>query len=364
MNARHRARRVLLLLLLVPLVTGGCGWLSRETPVPSEPISEVVREAQAKAQPAETPAWKTASVSHPDTPDVVDRVIAVVNNDAITLSELQDSLHYYLYETKQTVKPEQEEELKRQILGRLIENRLQLQEATREQITVEEAEINERLEELMKRFEARTQDELEKLVKAQGLTLAGVKKQLREQVMIQKVVQRKVQFRVSVTEQEIEAYLAENREKLETGLSYHARHILVVPKALGDEAAWEAARAKAEEVWAEVRAGKDFAELARQYSQDPTAQEGGDLGVLKLGELAQDLEAQILRLRPGEASAPHRSSLGFHIFKLEWKESLSGEALAHAKRQIRDILFRQTYAARLQAWLAEIKKRALIDIRL
>lgn len=364
MSARRRAFSVPLLLLLEALIFGGCGWFSREQPVPSGPISEVVREAQSKGQAAEVPAWKAWPVGPPDAPDVVDRVIVVVNNDAITLSELQEGLAYYLYETKQTVKPEQEEELKRQILRRLIDNRLQLQEANREQITAEDQEVNEQLADLMKRYEAKTPEEFEKLVTAQGLTLAGIKKQLREQVMIQKVIQRKVQFRVSVTEQEVENYLAENREKLETGLSYHARHILIEPDPPRDEAAWKAASERAEEVWAEVRAGEDFQELARRYSQDSAAKDGGDLGMLKLGELAQGLEAQILRLRPGEASAPYRSELGFHIFKLEWRESLSGDALVQAKRQIRDILFRQKYAARLQAWLEEIKKRAIIDIRL
>ena len=377
MKAYRGASDVLLLLLLASLA-GGCGWLSTEKPVPAGPISEAVREAQAKAQAAEAPTHaptppagvpgagtrNAAPVGHADALDVVDRVIAVVNNDAITLSELQDGLAYYLYESKQTVKPEQEAELKQQLLSRLIESRLQLQEANREQVSVEDAELNEQLADLMKRFNAKTQDEFETLLKAQGLTLAGIKKRLREQVMIQRVIQRKVQFRVSVTEQEIEGYLLENREKLETGLSYRARHILITPTPPGDAAAWEAAGARAEEVWARVRAGEDFGELAARHSQDPTAKEGGDLGVLKQGELATDLEGQILRLRAGEASAPYRSRLGVHIFKLEWRESLSGEALAQAKRQIREILFRQKYAARLSAWLDEIKKRAIIDVRL
>jgi len=383
MKVYRGASGIPLHLLLASLVAGGCGWLSTEKPVPAGPISEAVREAQAKAQAAEAPAHvptppagvpgagtrNEALVGQADATDVVDRVIAVVNNDAITLSELQDGLAYYLYESKQTVKPEQEAELKQRLLSRLIESRLQLQEANREQVSVEDAELNEQLADLMKRFNAKTQDEFETLLKAQGLTLAGIKKRLREQVMIQRVIQRKVQFRVSVTEQEIEGYLLENREKLETGLSYRARHIFITPNPPGDAAAWdaaawEAAGARAEELWARVRAGEDFGELAVRYSQDPTAKEGGDLGVLKQGELATDLEGQILRLRPGEASAPYRSKLGVHIFKLEWRESLSGEALAQAKRQIRDILFRQKYAVRLSAWLEEIKKRAIIDVRL
>ena len=113
-----------------------------------------------------------------------------------------------------------------------------------------------------------------------------------------------------------------------------------------------------------MRAGEDFVELAQRNSDDSTAKDGGDLGVLKQGELAPEVERQVLRMRPGEASAPFRSRLGFHIFKLEWRDGLAGEALAQAKQQIRDILFRQKYAARLEAWLAEIRKRAIVEIRM
>ncbi|MBI4590641.1 MAG: peptidylprolyl isomerase [Candidatus Rokubacteria bacterium] len=364
MSARRPMSRVALLLLCVAVLADGCGWFSRSKPIPAAPASEVAREAQLKTQAVEPARPTVVRVPYRDSPDVLDRVVAVVNNDVITLSELQDSLAFLLYESKEAVKPGQEEALKERVLDRLIESRLQLQEAAREQLTVDEVDVTEQVAEVMKRFNVKTQEEFERVVKAQGLTLEGVKKRLREQVLIQKVVRRKVQLRVSVTEQEIEKYFVENREKLETGLSYHARHILVAPNPAGSEAAWEAARAQAEEVWAKVRAGEDFGELARRYSKDPTARDGGDLGALKQGELAADIEGQILRLRSGDASAPYRSNLGFHIFKLEWKEGLSGEALVQAKQQIRDILFRQKYAARFEAWLGEIKKRAIIEIRM
>ena len=368
--ARPSLRRLSVLLLSLSLLVGGCGWFSRSKAAPPGPTlstSEAAREAELRPRPTPTPPQPVAApapLPRRDATDVLDRVIAVVNNDVITLSELQDTLAFYLSETREAVKPGEEEALKQRLLNRMIETRLQLQEASREQLTVEDSEVNDQLAEVMKRVNAKTPEEFDQIVKAQGLTVEGIKKRARDQVLIQKVIRRKVAFRISVTEQEIEQYLVENREKLETGLSYHARHILSAPTPPGSEAAWEAARGRAEEVWARVRAGEDFVELAKRYSEDSTAKDGGDLGVLKQGELAPDLEHQILRLRPGEASAPHRSRLGFHIFKLEWKEGLAGETLAQAKQQIRDILIRQKYATRLEAWIAEIRKRAIIEIRL
>jgi len=370
--ARPGLRRLSVLLLSLSLLAGGCGWFSRSKPAPAGPTlstAEPAREAELRRRPTPTPpqpvaASAPAPLPRRDAPEVLDRVIAVVNNDVITLSELQDTLAFYLSETREAVKPGEEEALKQRLLNRMIENRLQLQEAGREQLAVEDSEVNEQLAEVMKRVNAKTQEEFEQVVQAQGLTMEGVKKRAKDQVLIQKVIRRKVAFRISVTEQEIEQYLVENREKLETGLSYHARHILFVPAPPESEAAWDAARGRAEEVWARLRAGEDFVELAKRHSEDSTAKDGGDLGVLKQGELAPEVERQILRLRPGEASAPFRSRLGLHIFKLEWKEGLAGETLAQAKQQIRDILIRQKYATRLEAWIAEIRKRAIIEIRL
>jgi peptidyl-prolyl cis-trans isomerase SurA len=192
----------------------------------------------------------------------------------------------------------------------------------------------------------------------------AVKKRLRNTLLTAKIQHRKVRLRVSVTERDIDRYLEENRAKLEVGLSYHARHILIQPENPGSEASWADAQRRADGLRAQILEGGDFIELARTFSKDSSAQEGGDLGTLKRGELAQDIETQILALRPGEVSAPYRSSLGWHIFRLESKESLDGEGLVRARQQIRDILFRQKYEARQEAWLKEIKQRAIIELRI
>ncbi|HUG36593.1 MAG TPA: peptidylprolyl isomerase, partial [Candidatus Limnocylindrales bacterium] len=90
----------------------------------------------------------------------------------------------------------------------------------------------------------------------------------------------------------------------------------------------------------------------------------GALGALKRGELAPEIEAEILKLRRGETSAPFRSPVGYHLFKLESRQSLTGEDLAQARNQVRDILFREKYETRYREWLAEIRQRAMIEMRL
>jgi peptidyl-prolyl cis-trans isomerase SurA len=110
--------------------------------------------------------------------------------------------------------------------------------------------------------------------------------------------------------------------------------------------------------------GQEFALLAKQYSEDGSGKDGGELGALKRGELAPEIEEAILKLQPGQFSAPFRSKVGYHLFRLESRESLTGVALVQARNQIRDILYRQKYDARLQEWMAEMKQRSIIDIRM
>jgi len=322
--------------------------------------------ATTAASPAPPPAPSKAEPQRlPDSQAVMDRVICVVNNDAITLYELDEAEAHYLYETKQQ---EMSEEARRQLRDKLlqgiIENRIQLQQAEREKITAEDSEVQDQINEIMKKVNVSTPQQFEEVLKQQGLSMDGLKKRVRDQILVQRLTRRKVALRISVTEEEIDRYLVANRAKLETGLTFEARHILFLPDAGKGEEGWEDARRRAQQVYGLVLEGQDFAELARKYSEDPSAKDGGSLGTLKRGELTPEIEQAILRLKPGETSTPIRSQVGYHLFRLDAKETLSGEALAQARSQIRDILYREKYDARLKEWLTEIRQRSLIEIRL
>ncbi len=362
-----RGRVAALSVALLPLLASGCSipsWVplvGKENPA-AAPAAAKVPEPPPPAAP---PLLGTKHEPSTQTDGVLDRVICVVNNDAITLYEVQEAEAQYLYESKERP-PEGEarKALREKILNLMIENRVQLQQAEKEKIVIEDGELNDNLGDIMKKVNAKNLKEFEDILKANGLTMEGVKKRLREQLMVERVKRRKVNLRISVTEQDIDRYLAANREKLETGLSFEARHILFLPEAGKGADGWASARKKAEHVYALLLEGQDFSELAKKYSEDGSGKDGGKLGHVKRGELAPEIEESILKLRVGESSAPFRSQVGYHLFHLDAKETLTGEALTQARNQIRDILYRQKYEARLTEWLAEIKQRAIIDIRL
>ena len=365
--------------LLVALVmsASGCSIPSWVPLVGSPKPATAKRPAAPTAAPAAAPAAPAAAAPAasaaaagdkrlPDADDVMDRVICVVNNDAITMYELDEAEAHYLYENKEQPAPQGDarKALRQRLLGNLIENRIQLQQAERDKIVVDDAEVTEQVDEIRKKVNAKNDGDFDEILKSQGLTMESLRKRIKGQMMVQRLTRRKVALRVSVTEQEIDRYLDENRAKLEIGLSFEARHILFVPDAAQGEQGWEAARLKAEEVYALLVAGQDFGELAKKYSEDPSAKDGGSLGTLKRGELAPEIEEEVLKLQPGQFSKPFRSKVGYHLFRLESKETLTGDAMVQARSQIRDILYRQKYEARLQEWLAEIKQRAIIDIRM
>jgi peptidyl-prolyl cis-trans isomerase SurA len=194
-----------------------------------------------------------------DSESVVDRVICVVNSDAVTLYELDEAEAYTLYEAKQQP-PTGEERVafRDKVLAGIIEKRLQIQQAEREKLTVEDAEMRVEIDEIQKKLGAKTDAEFEAMVKAQGLSVEGVKKRLREQLLVERIKRRKVSLRISVTEEDIDQYLNANREKLETGLSFEARHVLFLPTAGAGEDGWQAARQRAEDVYTRVMGGDDF----------------------------------------------------------------------------------------------------------
>jgi len=351
---------------LLTLALAGCS-VPQWMPLIGEQ-QQIVKDEPPKPAPPTSPVPVRLSNSGekatPPDDRVTDRVLAIVNNDAITLSEIQEAIAVYKYENRDRATSESSDQLVQQFLTRMIDSRLQVQEAEREKIVIEESEIDEELADRIKKMNMKSKEEFEAALKAQGIPMTAIRKRIADELRRGRIVSRKVRLRVSVTEEEVTQYLEANRPKLETGLSYHARHILILPETGAEDAAWENARIRAEMLRSQLLEGADFAELAKQHSRDATAKDGGDLGPLKRGELAQDIETQILKLSPGQVSTPYRSALGYHIFRLESKETLEGEGLARVRAQIREILFREKFDTRLDAWLKEIKQRAVIDVRL
>src|SRR5262245_7752686 len=296
---------------------------------------------------------------------VVDRVVAVVNEDVILMSELQEAAILYLRDTKELppAGAQERERLFQKVLDRMVNHRLQVQEARRDKVEVNEEELASVMDDFVKRNGGDRQ-KLEEQLKAQGLSWDLVRRDIRDSILAQKARARRIGRRASVTEAEIDAYLAENRPKLEGDLKYHPRHIAVLAQPAGSPAAWDKAKTEIDEIVGRVRAGADFAELARAHSQDGSASSGGDLGWLKPGELDPVFEGAILKLKKGETTAPIKSGNAYHLFRMEDREEMTPEMVSQLRQQVRDILVQRKAQERLDDWMQDLRKRALIAERL
>jgi parvulin-like peptidyl-prolyl isomerase len=184
---------------------------------------------------------------------------------------------------------------------------------------------------------------------------------MREQLLAQRVRTRRVVSRARVTEPEVDQYLAQNRDKFEAGLKYHAFHMAIPVESASSPASWERAKQEAESITVALAGGADFAEMARARAKDPG---GGDLGWLARGELDAVFEQPLLALQKGQVTTPIRSGSAYHILKLDDREELTAERLADARQQVRDLLLQKKAQERFDEWVETLKRRALIAIRL
>ncbi len=246
----------------------------------------------------------------------MDRIVAVVNKDVIVQSELDERLREVRGQLRQSgTPPPLETALARQVLERIILERLQLQIAQETGIRVEEEELNRAVERIAERNQLSVR-QFRDVLERDGFDFARFREQVRNEILLTRVRQRSVERRVSVSPREIDNFLATEKQQGGGVNEYRLAHILIaVPEAASAEQI-DAARARAEQVRAQVSAGGDFAQVAAEVSDGQQALQGGDLGWRKGPELPTIFAQAVPSLKPGEVSPLIRSPSGFHIVKL------------------------------------------------
>lgn len=310
--------------------------------------------------------------------EVVEKVIAVVNGEIILLSELDSIVKPIVVDNKNKFEGEEGKkklkELKNDILNRMIEEKLIVQEAKEKNIEVSKGEIENALKETKNRFTS--ESEFEKTLKSQGMTLDRLKERVKENLMAQRLMGSEVKSKVLVDDKEIEEFYKNHKDEFKEPDKIRVSHILVKVKEKDDE---EKALKKINEILGkfrltEVEAGK-FAELAMEFSEDESTKEkGGNLGILKKGDMVKEFENAAFSLKEGEFSNIVKTPLGFHIIKLDAKipgrfYSLTDEIeINKEKTVIRDLikyeLATSKTKSRLDEFLNGLKSKAVIEINL
>ena len=304
----------------------------------------------------------------------VDRIVAVVNDDVITLSELE-STGRQLFERIRTKAPADEVEAalkkaREEVLSGMIDNMIVRQKAKELSITVDEKEIDMAISQMLARVNA-TPEDFKKELASMNVSMQQYRDNMRDEILKSKLIGYEVSSRVVITDEDIKRYydkdffLGKGKDGyyiLQMGFSWKK------PGVTGDESSLkEAARKKAEEIRGRVLAGESFKDLARSFSDLPSAADGGDIGVFTKDEMGAVMKDTILAMQPGDVSPIIATGDNFQFFKL--LSVREGDVITKApfekvKDEIRDLLYRQEMEKQYNAWVKSLRGQAYIKIQL
>lgn len=298
--------------------------------------------------------------------EVVDGIAAIVNDDIITYLELEREYAQVLkVEGKRgAVSPEAATSLKRQVLDSIIDRKLVRQKIKELNINISEEEVRQSIEEI-KRQNKLSQEALTAALIAQGMTFDQYKAQMKEQLERLRLMSQEVKAKIQVGERETREYYDANIEQFREEPTYRARHIFLKVDKKASNQEIKRVMAKAADVMNEARSGSDFAALARKYSDDAgAAEDGGDLGKFKKGDMLPEIESAVLTMKPGEVSELVTTPAGFHIIKLEEMTAGAVKPYEAVRAAIEEKLYKKKSEERFRQWADGLKKNAAIDIKL
>ena len=298
--------------------------------------------------------------------ELADRIVAIVSDDVITLSELNEALEPYAQQMRQAhyppeVRREMLFKLRQDILNKMIDEKLTYQETERLHVSVDDREVDQQIEQI-KNEHFLTEEELRKSLAAEGYTLEEYRKKIKEQMLRIRLINIEVKSKIAVTEKDIRDYYEEHKESYQGTQKYHLRTILIrVPPSAGADQR-KAALEKIESIVRDLNSGTAFDELAKQYSQDSTAAAGGDLGLFALDELSAEFRETVRGMAEGEISPVLQTPNGYQILMLQEIKKIPGKTLKEARIEVQERLYRELVEEKYRAWLKALRDRSYVKI--
>ena len=284
---------------------------------------------------------------------VVDRVVAVVNDEIITMSDLQ---------REEALRKHEAGRNDRLVLEDMIDRKLQMAAAKRTGMDVTDKELDEAIADIIKRNKMDMLQFTMALSK-EGLTLEQYRAELREQITLSRLFNKYVRSGVNVDEAEARAFYQNNPKTYSLPEEIRVRQIFL---SLPDKAAPEqaaAVREKAQSVYARAQKGEDFIRLVREVSQGATASQDGDLGFMQRGDALPEIEEAARPLKPGDSSSPFLCAGGYNIIKLE-EVRTQVRPFEKVKDEIMKTLYEQKVENTYRSWLQALRSESHIENRL
>lgn len=295
---------------------------------------------------------------------VVEEIIARVNNSIVTRTE-------YLRERDQVKQEVQQQnpansdkayaDREKDILRGLIDQQLLMQKGQDMGITGD-TEVIKRLDEMRKDMKLDSMEDLQKAAEAQGVSFEDFKQNIRTQIVTQKVIGSEVGSKLSVTKEDEAKFYQDHKSDMEQPEAIKLSELLISTDKMDDQQI-AAAKAKADDLLAQIRKGASFEEITKKNSNGPTAEQGGDLGYFKRGTLAKELEDKTFAMKPGEVSDVVRTKQGFVILRVSEHQAAGIPPFDEVKPRLEEALYMQKLQPALRVYLTKLREDAYIDIK-
>ncbi len=294
---------------------------------------------------------------------VIDKIVAVVNGEAITQRELAQHLFplYEEYQKEYTGRNLEDKMLEAEdmVLDQLIQDKLILSEAKKSGIKAEDSEVDDKISSIVKsRFDS-DEDKFREMLAIQDVSLSEMRESIRNEIIKSKVVREKVGWKIVITPSEVRQYYDQHIEEFVEHEKIKVFNILLRKKEGRGEALTELVK-KVKEL---LDSGEDFEDVAGKYSEGPNAKEGGSLGFVKRGEMIKEIDHAIFALSPGEISDVIETPIGYHIFKVTETLPASSRDFDSVKEEIQNMIYQKKISKNLEKWLKEIRENAYISIK-
>jgi peptidyl-prolyl cis-trans isomerase SurA len=297
---------------------------------------------------------------------VIDRVAAIVNGEVVTLQELIARAGEELRSTADLPEAQREQAVARALrraFETIVGDRLLAAQAKELGMEATEAQIDQAVEEI-KKTNNFDDEKLKQALAAQGQTIEQWRATLRREFEAFNVLRYRVRSRVKISDEDLKNYYQAHRSEFAGEEQLHVRHIFLPLPENASAAETAKVRAAGEKVVQRVATGEDFAQIAREVSKGPGAEDGGDLGWLSRGTIQKSLEDVAFALKDGEVSGLVRAGPGFHVFKVEGRRTSGGKTFEEARAEIQDRLMNEQAETYRQQYLAELRRDAVIELRI
>lgn len=310
--------------------------------------------------PAAAPAPEKAT---PAPAPAEDKPVATVNGQKIMESQIAEELNKRVEVMKQRMggqpMPESQLQMMRsRIVDMIVEQTVLEQRLKEKGQTISDEQVTAEIQKIAER-QNQTMEQVEQQIKQMGMSMDDLKSQIRYKMMIDKVME--VEMKDAVKPEDVKKFYDENPQQFERPEQVKASHILVKvePEATADAKA--EAKKKAEDVLKKVKAGEDFAALAKEHSDCPSSAQGGDLGLFGRGQMVKEFEDAAFAMKPGEVSGIVETQFGYHIIKVTDKQAAGKIPFDEVKEQLEDYLKQQKQQEFWQGYREKMKADAKIE---